>query len=66
MLGQVAAVNVPREPVNRDAPGDMVPGVVEGGLRPQWALRENNNASQQIMLSRTFLKQFFAPTTAAA
>ena len=46
---------------NMDALGDMVSGVVEGGLVLQRALREHRNASEQIMLFRTYLKLLFAP-----
>ena len=61
MFDEIAAVYEPREPVNMDALGDMVSGVVEGGLVLQRALREHNNASEQIMLFRTYLKLLFAP-----
>ncbi|MEM7076920.1 MAG: TetR/AcrR family transcriptional regulator [Pseudomonadota bacterium] len=46
-------------PVNLDALGDMVSSVVEGGLVLQRALREHNNASEQIMLFRAFLTLLF-------
>ncbi len=52
-----------RQPVDLDALGDMVSSVVEGGLVLQRALREHNNASEQIMLFRTFLKLLFVPKT---
>lgn len=61
MFEEIAEVYQPREAVNLDALGDMVSGVVEGGLVLQRALREHNNASEQIMLFRTFLKLLFAP-----
>ncbi|MEM9426207.1 MAG: helix-turn-helix domain-containing protein [Pseudomonadota bacterium] len=61
MFEEIAAVYEPREPVNMDALGDMVSGVVEGGLVLQRALREHKNASEQIMLFRTYLKLLFAP-----
>jgi hypothetical protein len=44
-----------------DALGDMVSSVVEGGLVLQHALREHNNASEQIMLLRSYLKLLFSP-----
>ncbi len=61
MFEDIAKVYEPREPVNMDALGDMVSGVVEGGLVLQRALREHNNASEQIMLFRTYLKLLFSP-----
>ena len=61
MFEEIAAKYEPREPVNMDALGDMASGVVEGGLVLQRALREHNNASEQIMLFRTYLKLLFAP-----
>ena len=61
MFEEIAERYEPREPVNMDALGDMVSGVVEGGLVLQRALREHNNASEQIMLFRTYLKLLFAP-----
>lgn len=61
MFEEIAEVYEPREPVNLDALGDMVSGVVEGGLVLQRALREHNNASEQIMLFRTYLKLLFSP-----
>ncbi len=60
MFEEIAAVYEPKEPINMDALGDMVSSVVEGGLVLQRALREHNNASQQIMLLRTYLKLLFA------
>ncbi|MEM7074112.1 MAG: hypothetical protein AAF484_03440 [Pseudomonadota bacterium] len=38
----------------------MVSSVVEGGLVLQRALREHNNASEQIMLFRAFVTLLFA------
>lgn len=61
MFEEIAAVYEPCEPVNMDALGDMVSSVVEGGLVLQRALRENNNASEQIMLLRSYLKLLFSP-----
>jgi AcrR family transcriptional regulator len=61
MFEEIAAIYEPREPVNMDALGDMVSSVVEGGLVLQRALRENNNASEQIMLLRSYLKLLFSP-----
>ena len=60
MFEEIAAVYEPREKINMDALGDMVSSVVEGGLVLQRALREHNNASEQIMLFRTYLKLLFA------
>jgi AcrR family transcriptional regulator len=60
MFEEIATIYVPREAVNMDALGDMVSSVVEGGLVLQRALREHNNASEQIMLLRTYLKLLFA------
>ena len=51
MFEETAEIYAPREPVNMDALSDMVSGVVEGGLVLQRSLRENNNASEQIMLN---------------
>ena len=64
MFEEIAAVYDLREPVNMDALGDMVSSVVEGGLVLQRALRENNNASEQIMLLRSYLKLLFTPKPA--
>lgn len=61
MFEDIAAIYTPREPVNLDALGDMVSSVVEGGLVLQRALREHDNASEQIILFRTYLKLLFAP-----
>ncbi|WP_299047407.1 TetR/AcrR family transcriptional regulator [uncultured Tateyamaria sp.] len=61
MFEEIAEVYELRETVNMDALGDMVSSVVEGGLVLQRALREHNNASEQIMLFRTYLKLLFAP-----
>lgn len=61
MFEDIAKVYEPREPVDFDALGDMVSGVVEGGLVLQRALREHNTAADQIMLFRTYLKLLFAP-----
>jgi len=61
MFEDIADVYQPREEINLDALGDMVSGVVEGGLVLQRALREHNNASEQIMLFRTYLKLLFSP-----
>lgn len=61
MFEEIATVYEPCEPVNMDALGDMVSSVVEGGLVLQRALRENNNASEQIMLLRSYLKLLFSP-----
>jgi AcrR family transcriptional regulator len=60
MFEEIAAVYEPKEAVNMDALGDMVSSVVEGGLVLQRALREHNNASEQIMLLRTYMKLLFA------
>ena len=60
MFEEIAAIYEPREKINMDALGDMVSSVVEGGLVLQRALREHNNASEQIMLFRTYLKLLFA------
>ena len=61
MFEDIAEIYEPREEINLDALGDMVSGVVEGGLVLQRALREHNNASEQIMLFRTYLKLLFSP-----
>ena len=61
MFEEIAEVYDLREPVNLDALGDMVSGVAEGGLILQRALREHKNASEQIMLFRTYLKILFVP-----
>ncbi|WP_298813729.1 TetR/AcrR family transcriptional regulator [uncultured Roseibium sp.] len=61
MFEEIALVYQPNENVNLDALGDMVSSVVEGGLVLQRALRENNSASEQIMLLRTYLKLLFSP-----
>ena len=61
MFEQIAKSYDTREPIDLDALGDMVSSVVEGGLVLQRALREHNNASQQIMLFRAFLKLLFTP-----
>lgn len=61
MFEEIASVYEPRDAVNMDALGDMVSSVVEGGLVLQRALREHNNASQQIMLLRSYLKLLFSP-----
>lgn len=61
MFEEIAAIYEPREQVNMDALGDMVSSVAEGGLVLQRALRENNNAAEQIMLLRTYLKLLFSP-----
>ncbi len=60
MFEEIAAVYEPAEPVNMDALGDMVSSVVEGGLVLQRALGEHDNAAEQIMLLRTYLKLLFA------
>lgn len=60
MFEEIAKVYEPREPVNMDALSDMVTAVVEGGLVLQRALQEHNNASEQIMLFRTYLKLLFS------
>ncbi|MFN3227114.1 MAG: TetR/AcrR family transcriptional regulator [Hyphomicrobiales bacterium] len=61
MFEEIAAVYEPRDTVNMDALGDMVSSVAEGGLVLQRALREPNNASEQIMLLRSYLKLLFSP-----
>jgi TetR/AcrR family transcriptional repressor of nem operon len=61
MFEEIAAVYEPRDTVNMDALGDMVSSVAEGGLVLQRALREHNNASEQIMLLRSYLKLLFSP-----
>lgn len=61
MFEKIADVYEPRDDVNMDALGDMVSSVVEGGLVLQRALRENNAASEQIMLLRSYLKLLFSP-----
>ncbi len=61
MFEKIADVYEPRDDVNLDALGDMVSSVVEGGLVLQRALRENNAASEQIMLLRSYLKLLFSP-----
>lgn len=61
MFEEIAHVYEPRDDVNMDALGDMVSSVVEGGLVLQRALRENNAASEQIMLLRSYLKLLFSP-----
>ena len=61
MFEEITEVYDLREPVNLDALGDMVSGVAEGGLILQRALREHKNASEQIMLFRTYLKILFVP-----
>lgn len=61
MFEEIASVYEPRDDVNLDALGDMVSSVVEGGLVLQRALRENNTASEQIMLLRSYLKLLFSP-----
>lgn len=63
MFEDIAKVYEPREPVDLDALGDMVSGVVEGGLVLERALREGNAAAEQVMLLRTYLKLLFAPKT---
>ena len=61
MFEEIAASYPPNEPVDLDALGDMVSGVVEGGLVLQRALREHDTAGAQIMLLRTYLKLLFSP-----
>lgn len=63
MFEDIAKVYEPREPVDLDALGDMVSGVVEGGLVLERALREGNAAAEQVMLLRTYLKLLFTPKT---
>lgn len=63
MFEDIAKVYKPREHVDLDALGDMVSGVVEGGLVLERALREGSKASEQVLLLRTFLKLLFTPQT---
>ncbi len=61
MFEEIANTYEPREPVDLDALGDMVSGVVEGGLVLERALQEGSAAAQQVILLRTYIKLLFAP-----
>ena len=61
MFEEIAAVYPPRDTVDMDALGDMVSGVVEGGLVLQRALREKDAPAQQVMLLRSYVKLLFSP-----
>ncbi len=61
MFEEIAAVHPPRQPVDLDALGDMVSGVVEGGLILQRALGETATVAAQILLFRSYVTLLFAP-----
>ena len=60
MFQEIAEVYPPVETVDLDALGDMVSGVVEGGLILERALREPDTVGRQIMQLRTYVKLLFA------
>lgn len=61
MFEEIAKVYTPREPLDLNALGDMVSGVVEGAIVLQRVLGERQTVSAQIMQLRTYVKLLFAP-----
>ncbi|MEM9011837.1 MAG: helix-turn-helix domain-containing protein [Pseudomonadota bacterium] len=64
MFEEIAAVYEPRAPIDLDALGDMVSGVVEGALVLQRVLGERQTVSQQILQFRTYVRLLFSAETA--
>lgn len=60
MFEEIAARYPPREAVDLDALGDMLSGIVEGGIILQKALDEPGAITGQILQFRTYVKLLFA------
>ena len=60
MFKQIADRYPPREDIDLASLGDMVSGVVEGGLILQRALGEPDTIPAQIMQLRTYIKLLFS------
>lgn len=61
LFEEIAALYPPHEPVDLNNLGDMVSGVVEGGIILSRALEERHAIADQILLFRTYVKLLFLP-----
>ncbi|MEM8749044.1 MAG: TetR/AcrR family transcriptional regulator [Pseudomonadota bacterium] len=61
MFEEIAAQYPPKVETDLDALGDMVSGVIEGGLILQRALGENTAPAAQIMQFRQYVRLLFTP-----
>ncbi|WP_372424593.1 TetR/AcrR family transcriptional regulator [Salinarimonas chemoclinalis] len=61
MLGEIAEIYPPREPVDLDDLADFVSAVLEGGIVLSKALQEPSALSRQILTLRGTIRALFAP-----